>query len=87
MWPKKGDDDSSRSASRATQALAHLHQREGIPEPSAKPHERDSGRVLAPATIRAVVVRALNVCERGGFERRRFHAGERTASTLWIAWV
>ncbi len=68
------DDDRPRAAPLTAQPVLYVRQREIIPEVRTQFHQRKTCRVLALATIRAVVVRVVNVSEGCGLQLGVFHA-------------
>jgi hypothetical protein len=67
------DDRLSQSAALASKPAPHLHQWEIFPEMCAQFHQREPSGMLARATICAVVIRIVDMGERGGVELGVFH--------------
>jgi hypothetical protein len=67
----------------ALQALANLRHRKFIAQVGAQFGEAEARCVQTASTIRAEVVRVINVFEKGGFEFRVVHTNDDNASDLW----
>jgi hypothetical protein len=80
------DDHLSQSAALASKPVPYLRQREIVFEMCAQFHQREPSGMLAPAIICAVLIRIIDVRERGGAERGGFNRATLSAVGCGHQW-